>query len=82
MSRSVVERNGYICDVCGRMHYRRPGNIFKVIYKGKTRHCCGYNCYYKLNSAVESKNYDKADEILAKFANKEEIHEANDPSSI
>ena len=60
-----METNKYICDACGKSHYRRPGNIYKLVYKKRTRHFCCYNCYYKLKELIDAEAFDAADRIFA-----------------
>lgn len=54
----------YLCDVCGKVHYRNQKSIFKMTYGGKTRHFCGYNCYNKIQKLIKEKNYEEVDKIF------------------
>lgn len=57
MSKSPTDMNTYVCDCCGKLHYRRPGNIYKLHFDRHTRHFCCYNCYYKVKQLLSAKDY-------------------------
>lgn len=56
----------FTCDVCGKIHYRRPGTIYKLKVDRKTRFFCGYNCYNKVLKLLEDKDYEEIHKIFDK----------------
>lgn len=42
-----------VCAMCGRDYIKRPGSIYKVIYKGRVNQCCSYSCYQKAKKLKE-----------------------------
>lgn len=54
-----------ICDVCGKIHRRELGNMYRLKVRGVTYHFCGYTCYNKVLTLKEQRKYDKIDQLLA-----------------
>ena len=58
-----------MCDVCGKRHTRISGDIFKFVWKNKTKHMCGYNCYNKIVTLKHNKQNDEIDKIFNSIHN-------------
>lgn len=53
------------CAACGKEYLRTTGNIYKLVYKGKTYHCCCYTCYMKLTKLKETRQHEALMQLVS-----------------
>ncbi len=53
------------CSVCGKRYIAAKHTVYKLMFRGKTKHFCGYTCYRKIDKLMEEKNTEE----LVKFFN-------------
>lgn len=63
-----------ICDVCGKLHRREIGNMYKLKIRGITYHFCGYICYNRVLTLKEDGKYEEISEIFNQCQRSDCIH--------
>jgi YHS domain-containing protein len=64
-----------ICSVCGKKHFRNPGNMYKLKFCGRTYIFCGYKCYNKAKDIADEKDAESFYNLInSKESNDEDTY--------